>query len=147
VLPGWHYLDSASGYLTGKGSYVSLRSPDMKDWSVVLETINAQQPQKVTFRLAGGLTGNEVHVWETNNSRTFEHVANVKVANDTFAFIFDPDSLYSLTNTTGQRRGTGRRRCLAVCHRHFDLPQKTHDLLRRMFLPSGHPRLLSYQLL
>ncbi len=106
--PGWRYLDSASGYLPDKGSYVSLRSPDAKDWSIVLETIDAKQPQKVVFQLAGGLIANEVHVWETNNSRTFEHVADVKVADGTFAFTFEPDSLYSLTTTTGQGEGTAK---------------------------------------
>ena len=48
--PGWQYLDSASGYLPEKGSYVSLRSPDKKNWSVVLETIGAKHPQTVSFQ-------------------------------------------------------------------------------------------------
>jgi len=104
--PGWQYLDSASGYLPLKGSYVALRSTDRKNWSVVLETIDAKQPQKVSFHLAGGLAATEVHIWETNNSRTFEHVANVKPVHGIFAYTFEPDSLYSLTTTTGQGKGT-----------------------------------------
>lgn len=102
------YLDSASGYLPEKGSYVSLRSPDVRDWSVVLETIDAKEPQEVIFRLAGGLSANDLHVRETNNSRTFEHVADVKVSDGSFAYTFDPDSLYSLTTTTGQGKGTAQ---------------------------------------
>lgn len=104
--PGWQYLDSASGNLPDKGSYVSLRSPDTKDWSVVLETIDAKSAQKVTFRLTGGLNADVVHVWETNNVRTFEHVADVNVMNGGFDYTFDPDSLYSLTTTTEQGKGT-----------------------------------------
>ena len=104
--PGWQYLDSASGNLPGKGSYVALRSPDAKDWSVVLETIDAKEPQKVIFHLAGGLSARAVHVWETNNTRTFEQVADIDIANGSFAYTFDPDSLYSLTTTTGQGKGT-----------------------------------------
>jgi hypothetical protein len=104
--PGWQYLDSASGNLPDKGSYVSLRSPDTKDWSVVLETIDAKSAHKVTFRLTGGLNADVVHVWETNNVRTFEHVADVNVVNGGFDYTFDPDSLYSLTTTTGQGKGT-----------------------------------------
>ena len=106
--PGWQYLDSASGYLPDQGSYVSLRSPDAKNWSVVLETIDAKQPQKVIFRLAGGLEAKEIHVWETNNARTFEHVADIQVADGSFTYTFDPDSLFSLTTTTGQGRGTAQ---------------------------------------
>jgi hypothetical protein len=104
--PGWQYLDSASGYLPEKGTFVSLRSADRKAWSVILETIDAKHAQTVSFRLAGGLTARVVHVWETNTSRTFEHVADVKPVKGAFEYTFDPDSLYSLTTTSGQGRGT-----------------------------------------
>lgn len=106
--PGWQYLDSASGYLPEKGSYVSLRSPDKKNWSVILETIDARRPQTVTFRLTGGLGAGEVHLWETNNSRTFEKVTDLKPVEGAFTYTFDPDSLYSLTTTTGQGKGTAQ---------------------------------------
>jgi Glycosyl hydrolase family 59 len=106
--PGWQYLDSASGYLPEKGSYVALRSPDRKNWSLILDTIDAKHPQTVSFRLAGGLVAPEVHVWETNNSRTFEHVADIKPYHGAFEYTFDADSLYSLTTTTGQGKGTAR---------------------------------------
>ncbi len=104
--PGWQYLDAASGYLPDGGSYVSLRSTDGKNWSVILETIGAKQPQPVTFRLTGGLATTQVHVWETNGTHTFDHVADVTPANGELAYTFDPDSLYSLTTTTGQGKGT-----------------------------------------
>ena len=57
------------------------------------------------FRLTGGLATTDVHIWETNNSRTFEHVADVKPEGASFEYTFDPDSLYSLTTTTGQAKG------------------------------------------
>lgn len=104
--PGWQYLDSASGNLPEKGSYVALRSSDKKNWSVILETIGAKRPQSASFLVAGGLVGTEVYIWETNNSRTFEHVASVNPLNNSFSYTFDPDSLYSLTTTTGQGKGT-----------------------------------------
>jgi hypothetical protein len=116
--PGWQYLDSGSGYLPEKGSYVALRSNDRKNWSVILETINAKHPQAVSFRLAGGLATTEVHIWETNNSRTFEQVAVVKPVNGTFEFTFDADSLYSLTTTTGQGKGIAQPPAAAA----FPLP-------------------------
>ena len=106
--PGWHYLDSGSGNLPEKGSYIALRSPDGKNWSVILETIDAKAPQRVAFHLTGGLASTEVHIWETNSSRAFEQVATVKPANDTFEYTFEPESLYSLTTTTGQGKGTAR---------------------------------------
>jgi hypothetical protein len=106
--PGWQYLDAASGYLPESGSYVSLRSPDRRNWSVILETIGAKHAQTVSFSLAGGLAVTLVHVWETNDSRTFEHVADVMPVKGAFDYAFDPDSLYSLTTTTGQGKGTAQ---------------------------------------
>ena len=103
--PGWQYLDAASGNLPEKGSYVALRSTDKKNWSVIIETIGASHPQAVSFQLAGGLAATTVHVWETNNSRTFEHVTDIKPSKSAFEYTFDPDSLYSLTTTTGQGKG------------------------------------------
>ena len=41
--PGWQYLDSACGYLTAGGSYVTLKSGE--DYSVILETVDAREPQ------------------------------------------------------------------------------------------------------
>lgn len=108
VQPGWQYLDSASGYLPEKGSYVSLRSNDRKNWSVVLETIGAQHPQTVSFQLAGGLSTTAVHIWETNDLHTFQEVASVNPVNGGFNYTFEPGSLYSLTTTTGQGKGTAQ---------------------------------------
>lgn len=104
--PGWQYLDSSSGYLPEKGDYVALKSPNGKDWSVILETIDAKHPQRVNFRIAGGLSTGTIHIWETNAAKTFEHVADIAVNEGAFSYNFDPDSLYSLTTTTGQHKGT-----------------------------------------
>ena len=103
--PGWRYLDSASGQLPGKGSYVSLRSKNGRNWSMILETVGADRPQKVAFQVTGGLATGTIHVWETNNSRSFDHVASLTPVRGIFEYLFDPDSLYSLTTTSGQGKG------------------------------------------
>lgn len=107
--PGWRYLDSGSGFLPNGGSYVALKSPNAKDWSIVLETIDAKQPQTATFQVTGGLSaGTTVHIWETNSAKTFAHVADLTPTHAAFQYIFEPDSLYSLTTTTGQSKGTAQ---------------------------------------
>ena len=106
--PGWQYLDSSCGYLPKKGTYVSLKSPNGKDWSTVLETIGATQPQAVSFRIAGGLAMGAVHIWQTNGQKSFVHVADVTPHAGQFAFNFEPDSIYSLTTTTGQGKGDAK---------------------------------------
>ena len=104
--PGWQYLDNSSGYLPEKGDYVALRSPDHKDWSVVLETIGAKDMQEVSFHVQGGLSQETVHIWETSDQHTFDHVADVPITHGSFAYKFDRDALYSLTTTTGQGKGS-----------------------------------------
>ncbi len=106
--PGWQYLDSSSGYLPEKGTYVALKSPENGNWSVVLETIAATGPQKVSFRIAGGLASTPVHVWETNGHKTFEHVADLNPKGGAFEYSFEPDAIYSITTTTGQGKGTAQ---------------------------------------
>lgn len=106
--PGWKYLDASSGYLPGKGSYVTLKSTNGKDWSTILETIDAKYPQRVDFTTAGGLSSGVVHIWETSSTRTFEHVADLTPHNRGFSYSFDPDALYSITTTTGQGKGTAQ---------------------------------------
>ncbi len=104
--PGWQYLDAASGLLPEQGSYVGLKSPNGKDWSVVVETIDAKQPQKITLGVKGALSLATIHVWETNSQRTFEHVVDVSPVQGKVSYTLDPDSLYTFTTTTGQGRGT-----------------------------------------
>jgi hypothetical protein len=104
--PGWRYLNGACGFLQGKGSYVTLKSPSGKDYSVVIETVRAPAAQRVSFQATGGLFQGPVHVWETNAMRTLEHVRDVTPQNGSFALTLDPDSLYTITTTTGQGKGT-----------------------------------------
>ena len=106
--PGWQYLDTSSGYLSDKGTYVTLKSPNGKDWSTVLETIDAKETQKVAFTITGGLSGSTIHIWETNAGRSFEHVADVTPKDGAFTFTFEPESLYTLTTTTGQGKGSAQ---------------------------------------
>ena len=103
--PGWRYLDSSSGELPDKGSYVTLCSPDRKNWSVVIETAHASGPQTARFRIESGLVQSDVYVWETNDTHIFERVSVIHPVNGVFTYTFDPESLYSLTTTTGQGKG------------------------------------------
>jgi O-glycosyl hydrolase len=104
--PGWQYLDSACGYLKGQGSYVTLKSPVSNDYSVIVETVDATEPQEVELSIAGGLSPGAIHVWQTNASRSFEKLSDITPQNGSFSIALEPDSIYSLTTTTGQGKGT-----------------------------------------
>jgi hypothetical protein len=104
--PGWRYIDGACGLLQGQGSYVALKSASGSDYSVVIETVRAPAAQRVSFHVTGGLSQGAVHIWETNATKTFEHVSNLAPQNRAFTLTLDPDSLYTITTTTGQGKGT-----------------------------------------
>jgi hypothetical protein len=111
--PGWQYLDSSCGYLGGSssnGSYVTLKAPNGKDYSTILETIAASSAQIASFTVTGGLSTGTVSIWATNlNSSSagsyFVHQQDIIPTNATFSLTLQPGYIYSLTTTTGQGKG------------------------------------------
>ncbi|MFH9075655.1 RICIN domain-containing protein [Streptomyces alboflavus] len=112
--PGWQYIDAASGYLEDdreKGSYVTLKSPNKRDYSSVIETMDATSEQTADFTVSGGLSTGTVHVWATNMksddpAEHFVRQADVTPSGGSFSLTLKPGHLYSLTTTTGQGKGT-----------------------------------------
>lgn len=102
--PGWRYLDSANGRLPGGGSHVALRSPDGRDYTVVLETTDATGPQDVTLDVTGGLPGGPAHLWSTDltSGKRFVREGDVRPG-ETVAL--RPRRVYTLSTTTGQGKG------------------------------------------
>ncbi|MDH6120008.1 O-glycosyl hydrolase [Kitasatospora sp. GAS204A] len=112
--PGWHYIDSASGYLggnRGNGSYVTLKSPTTKDYSTVIETMDATTAQTANFTVSGGLSTGKVHVWATDLNSTdpaawFVHQQDVTPSGGKYTLTLRPGYVYTVTTTTGQGKGT-----------------------------------------
>jgi hypothetical protein len=113
TAPGWHYIDSASGYLggsRGNGSYVTLKSTNNTDYSTIIETMDATASQTVNFTVTNGLSTGTVHVWSTNvNSSNpndyFVHQTDITPSNGAYALTLQPGFVYSITTTTGQGKG------------------------------------------
>ena len=107
--PGWRYLDSASGYLKGdrsNGSYVTLRSSN-GDYSVVLETADAQQAQTVAFQVSGGLSTSDLHLWASklgspDSTAHFVHAADLTGTGGSYWITLEPKYIYTITTTSGQ---------------------------------------------
>jgi hypothetical protein len=114
VQIGWLYVDSACGYLRGNrsnGSFVVLKSPDNKDYSVIVETVDATAPHAARFTVTGGLPSDTVHVWSTNlnsssSSDYFVKQSDIIPNNGTYSVVFQPGYVYSISTTTGQGKGT-----------------------------------------
>lgn len=108
----WQFIDSASGYLGGdrtNGSYVTLKSPDGKDYCTVIETTTATAPQTVSVNVSGGLSTGTVHVWSTDlNSAAgyFARQPDITPSGGSYSLTLQPGYIYSLTTTTGQGKGT-----------------------------------------
>jgi O-glycosyl hydrolase len=111
---GWQYIDGASGFFnqdtTGAhGSFVTLKSPDKKNFSVIIETVTAKDPQTVRFSVTG-FPKAAVHLWATdftssNSSDWFVKQSDIVPAAGQFSLTIKPGYVYSLTTTTGQTKG------------------------------------------
>jgi O-glycosyl hydrolase len=112
--PGWQYLDSASGFFaadaTGAhGSYVALRSPDRKDFSLIIETVQAKSPETARFTLAG-FPRRKLHLWTTDLTSSdpaqwFVKQPDIVATNGKFSLDLLPGRMVTVTTTTGQARG------------------------------------------
>lgn len=104
--PGWKYIDSACGYLDNKGSYVTLASPSGNpDISIIAETMEAEQPQTITFQFNSNVRSKKVFVWRTIvKGTTFEQQTPISFRNNQFTVTLQPKALYTFTTTTGQHK-------------------------------------------
>ena len=114
TTPGWHYVNSGTGYLGGaraNGSFVTYKSTNNSDWSLVAETSTAASAQPITSTISGGLSTGAVHVWASNLKSTspgawFQQLADVTPTNGVFSYTLSPGYLYTFTTTTGQGKGS-----------------------------------------
>jgi galactosylceramidase len=102
---GWTYLNGGCGKLDRGGSLVTLKSPG-SDYSVIAETNDAHTPQTITFRVGGGLSDRPLCVWRSNAQEQFVQQESITPQNGTFTLPLDPQSIYSISTTTGQKKGT-----------------------------------------
>ena len=102
---GWQYLNGACGNLDGGGTYVTLKSPG-KDYSVILETKGASSAQNVTFNVSGGLSTGKLCVWRSDAATQFVQQASLKPRHGAFTMTLEPNSIYSISTTTGQQKGS-----------------------------------------
>jgi galactosylceramidase len=102
---GWQYLNGACGKLAGGGTYVTLKSPGA-DYSIIAETKGAGTAQKLTFNISGALSTGKLCVWRSNAAEQFVKLDDITPANGTFTVTLDPASIYSISTTTGQQKGS-----------------------------------------
>ena len=102
---GWQYVNGACGKFPGGGTYVTLKSPGT-DYSIIAETKNAKTNQKISFLVSGGLSSEKLCVWQSNAEEQFVRLNDVTPINGKFVVTLEPESIYSLSTTTGQQKGS-----------------------------------------
>jgi len=106
--PGWRYLDGdGCGQLDGGGSYVTLLSTNGQDYSVILETMTATEPQRFDVKVRSMSRG-PLQVWRSTSAEQFTPQEKMTLVEGAFRFVAEPQCIYSLTTTTGQRKGGGQ---------------------------------------
>jgi galactosylceramidase len=112
AAPGWYYLDGGCGYLPEFGSYVTLRNPRHPDeFSMIIETMDAPYTskhttgQRITFQFSPEFPDKELYVWRSNEDEQFILIDTVKTINRSIALSLEGESVYTLTTTTGQKKG------------------------------------------
>ena len=110
VKLGWQYLDSACrtiGSSNADGTICALKSPDNKDFSIILETKGCTVNKTLTFNISGGLPTNKpLCVWKSTATAQFVRQADVTPSNGSFTMTFEPQTIYSISTTTGQQKGS-----------------------------------------
>jgi galactosylceramidase len=102
---GWQYLNGGCGKLVGGGTYVTLKSPT-KDYSVIFETKDAKTTQTVRFNIKGALSAGKLCVWRSNEKEQFVRLPDITPKNNSYTITLDPESIYSISTTSGQQKGT-----------------------------------------
>lgn len=106
IEPGWQYVDGGCGYIN-TGSYVTLFSPDKKDYSIIIETMDTTANDKITFQLSKDFVNKPLCVWKsTVEKEEFVRLPDIKVKNGKISLNLDGKSLYSISTTTGQQKGS-----------------------------------------
>ena len=107
AFPGWTYLEGgASALLPSGGSIVTLESTNHSDYSVIIETFDATAAQTITLHLTNGLSPATLNVWQTTQTNQFVQVGTVTPISGALTYTFQPESIYTLTTTTGQVKGS-----------------------------------------
>lgn len=100
--PGWYYLDDACGE-TGTGlSYVTLKHPHKELYSMIIVTGN--RPDTLVWNLPF-IDTTKFYLWKSNEQDQFVRQSIILPENRQLILYLEPNAIYSLTNTTGQRKG------------------------------------------
>lgn len=102
VRPGWRYLDKGCGVTEGGSSYVTLCDEASGHFSIVLA--GGEKEEVFDLRL---MNRKQVvlQVWKSDEAEQFVQAGTIRLRNGRALFKSAPNTVYTLTTTTGQHKG------------------------------------------
>jgi len=103
--PTWIYMDEACAQIdrdTWRGSHVALRNPETGDWSLIVCT---GRRTRLKVSVGNNLKSGAAYLWRSTADEQFVQLPPAKLTGGT-EIDLEPDAVYTLTSTTGQRKGT-----------------------------------------
>lgn len=108
--PGWRYLESGCKYFTREGwSVITLKDTATDNYSMIIETMDADEPHTVHVKMKGKLSDKALAVWASSPEQfLFDRQSDIVAKNGEFSITLRPHTIYSLTTTRGQHKGVPR---------------------------------------
>lgn len=105
--PGWIYLDDGCGFAADSTvSYVSLISPDKKDITIVVESMDLETPVTLSFDIKNVGNIKKMSQWvSVLNKESFINKKDITLRNGIASVVIQPKSLYTFSTTKGQQKG------------------------------------------
>lgn len=110
--PGWKYLNSGCKSFSMEGninegfSVATLKSPDNSNYTIIIETMDAKLPQTLSFKISDELSKKDLSLWRSVfNQEEFMRLEDIAVKDGQFSISVFPNAIYSITTTTGQKKG------------------------------------------
>jgi len=105
--PGWIYLDDGCGFAADSTvSYVTLISPDEKDITIIVESMDLEKPITLSFNLGTKLKINKISQWVSLfEKESFINKKDIQLQKGIATLTIQPKSLYTFSTTKGQQKG------------------------------------------
>lgn len=105
IEPGWKFIDDACGYLDSAsgGNYLTVQNPETGDYSIIIYTDSIRHT--VSIEPGDNMSGKNLKVWMSNKVEQFVDKGILKKSGNSFTLELEPNAIYSLTTTSGQKKG------------------------------------------
>lgn len=103
IEPGWYYINS--GCSTGsEHSYLTLKDTETNDFTIIL--LNRSDSSETFSITLNDLEATTLHAWQTTEEEQFKKLDDIAVSSSSISIALPPNSICTLTTTTGQTKGT-----------------------------------------